>query len=220
MSGFSAARKHMVDGQVRINDVTDHKVLQAMLTVHREAFVPEDRKAMAYLDRDLDVSESGTPRFLIKPLLTAKLLQAADIVASDRVLVVGCASGYLAALAAKLAGQVVATESDAALAQKAAANLAALGLRNVTCKTAGSLDGDPEGAPFNVIILNGATEIIPSVLYGQLRGGGRLVGVDATTRPSRAMIVTHAHGEFGHRALFNATAPVLPDLKKAEAFVF
>jgi len=220
MSGFSAARKHMVDGQVRTNDVTDHRVIEAMLTVPREAFVPEDRKAIAYLDRDLDVSESGTPRFLIKPLLTGKMLQAAEITASDRVLVVGCASGYLAALAAKLASQVVATESDGALAQTAAANLAALGLANVTCKAAASLDGDPEGAPFNVIILNGATEITPKVLFGQLRGGGRLVGVFADTRPPRAVVVTHAHGEFGHRALFDATAPILPDLEKAADFVF
>lgn len=221
MSGFSTARQKMVDGQVRTNDVTDRRVLDAMLTVPREAFVPASRQALAYLDLDLDVSEAGAPkRFLIKPALTGKLLQAAEIGEGDRVLVVGCASGYIAALAAKLAGQVTATESDAALAAKARDTLASLGLANVTCKAAPCPDGDAAGAPYNVIVLNGATEVTPDGLLDQLAGGGRLVGVSAESRPQRAMIVTRTHGEFGHRALFDAAAPVLPGLDRAPAFVF
>ena len=221
MSGFATARQKMVDGQVRTSDVTDRRILDAMLTVPREAFVPASRQALAYLDLDLDVSEAGAAkRFLIKPALTGKMLQAAEIAEADRVLVVGCASGYIAALVAKLAGQVTATEGDSALVAKAREAFAALGLANVTCKAAACAEGDPAGAPYDVIVLNGATEVTPELLFGQLKEGGRLVGVSAQSRPDRAMIVTHTHGEFGHRALFDATAPVLPGLQRAPAFTF
>jgi protein-L-isoaspartate(D-aspartate) O-methyltransferase len=220
MSGFSTARLKMVDGQVRTNDVTDRNVLDAMLTVPREAFLPAARQALAYLDLDLDVSEGGTKRFLIKPQLTGKLLQAAEIGAGDNVLVVGCATGYLAALAAKLARQVTATEADSTLAARARDICAGLGLANVTVKAAACADGDPASAPYDVIILNGAAEVTPDGLLRQLKEGGRLVGVSAESSPSRAMIVTHTHGEFGHRAFFDAAAPVLPGLERAAAFVF
>lgn len=220
MSGFSTARLKMVDGQVRTNDVTDRRILDAMLTVPREAFVPATRQALAYLDLDLDVSEGGAKRFLIKPQLTGKLLQAAGIGEGDNVLVVGCATGYLAALTAKLARQVIATESDSALAAKATTAFAALGLANVTCKAASCTDGDPSAGPYDVIILNGAAEVMPDGLLGQLKEGGRLVGVSAQSQPPRAMLVTRSHGEFGHRALFDAAAPVLPGLERAAAFVF
>jgi protein-L-isoaspartate(D-aspartate) O-methyltransferase len=220
MSGFSTARLKMVDGQVRTNDVTDRRILDAMLTVPREAFVPASRQALAYLDLDLDVSEGSAKRFLIKPQLIGKLLQAAEIGEGDNVLVVGCATGYLAALTAKLARQVTATESDSALVAKAKDAFAAIGLTNVTCKAAACAEGDPAAAPYDVIILNGATEVTPDGLFGQLREGGRLVGIWAESRPSRAMIVTRTHGEFGHRPLFDAAAPVLPGLERAAAFVF
>lgn len=220
MSGFSTARQKMVDGQVRTNDVTDRRILDAMLAVPREAFVPASRQALAYLDLDLDVSEGGAKRYLIKPQLIGKLLQAAEIGEGDNVLVVGCATGYLAALAAKLARQVTATESDSALVAKAKDTFAAIGLSNVTCRAAASAEGDPAAAPYDVIILNGATEVTPDGLFGQLKEGGRLVGVSAESRPSRAMIVTRIHGEFGYRPLFDAAAPVLPGLERAAAFVF
>src|SRR6266403_965792 len=120
MSGFSTARQKMVDGQVRTSDVTDSRIIDAMLEVPREAFVPGNKQALAYLDLDLDVSAAGSPkRCLIKPAVTAKLLQAAEIKDTAKVLVVGAATGYAAALAAKLAGRVIATESDPSLAAKA-----------------------------------------------------------------------------------------------------
>jgi protein-L-isoaspartate(D-aspartate) O-methyltransferase len=191
-----------------------------MLTVPREAFVPASRQALAYLDLDLDVSEGGTKRYLIKPQLTGKLLQAADIGEGDNVLVVGCATGYLAALSARLARQVTATECDSALAAKAKDAFAALGLANVTCKAASCAEGDASAGPYDVIVLNGAAEVTPEALLGQLKEGGRLVGVSAESEPPRAMIVTHTHGEFGHRALFDAAAPVLPGLERTAAFVF
>jgi protein-L-isoaspartate(D-aspartate) O-methyltransferase len=194
MSGFSTARQKMVDGQVRPSDVTDIRIIDAMLTVPRETFVPEAKRALAYLDLDLDVGEgAAAKRCLIKPAVLAKMLQAAEIRETDRVLVVGGAPAYAAAVIAKFAGQVSATESAA---------------------------GDPANAPFDVIVLNGATEVVPEQLYRQLRDGGRLVGVFATSQPQRATIVTRSHGDFGSRALFDAVAPVLSGMERHPAFVF
>ena len=221
MSGFATARQNMVDGQVRPSDVTDIRILDAMLAVPREAFVPDNKQALAYLDLDLDVSEgSSAKRYLIQPAVLAKMLQAAEIKEADRVLVVGCATGYAAAVIARFAPQVSATESDSALAAKAQAILARNGCGNVTVQTAPPAEGDPAKAPYDVILLNGATEIVPEQLYGQLRNGGRLVGVFAMSRPARATIVTHSHGDFGHRTLFDAAAPVLPGMELVPAFVF
>jgi protein-L-isoaspartate(D-aspartate) O-methyltransferase len=194
MSGFSTARQKMVDGQVRPSDVTDIRILDAMLAVPREAFVPANKRALAYLDLDLDVSEDGSAgQFLIQPAVLAKMLQAAEIKETDHVLVVGGATGYAAAVIAKFAGQVHSTASA---------------------------DGDEASAPYDVIVLNGATEIVPQKLYGQLRDGGRLVGVFAMSQPQRATIVTRSHGDFGNRALFDATAPVLAGMERLPAFVF
>jgi protein-L-isoaspartate(D-aspartate) O-methyltransferase len=221
MSDFSTARQKMVDGQVRPSDVTDIRILDAMVAVPREAFVPESQRAMAYLDLDLDVSEAGgAKRFLIKPVVIAKMLQAAEIMETDNVLVVGCASGYTAAVVAKLGCRVTATESDGALAAKAGDVLARLGFGNVTVSTQAAADGDEANAPYDVIVLAGATEVVPNRLYRQLKDGGRLVGVFAMSRPPRAMIVTHSHADFGDRALFDAAVPVLPGLERPPAFVF
>ena len=196
MSGFSTARQKMVDGQVRPSDVTDIRIIDAMLAVPRETFVPDDQRAMAYLDLDLRVGgDDSAKRFLIKPVVMARMLQAAEIKSSDHVLVVGCGTGYVAAVVAKFAGQV-------------------------TVRTAALADGDPANSPFDVIFLNGATETVPDRLYGQLRDGGRLVGVFAQTSPPRATLVTRSHGDFGHRVLFDAAAPVLPGFERVPTFVF
>jgi protein-L-isoaspartate(D-aspartate) O-methyltransferase len=240
MSGFSTARQKMVDGQVRPSDVTDIRIIDAMLEVPREAFVPETMRAMAYLDLDLDVSEAGSAQgslidmgslidkgslinkgFLIKPVVLAKMLQAAEIGETDNVLVAGCATGYAAAVVARLAAHVSATEGDPALAARAKDILAQTGSGNVTVQAGTAAEGYPANALYDVIVLDGATEITPDRLFRQLRDGGRLVGVFAMTRPPRATIVTRSHGDdFGHRALFDAVAPVLPGLERLPAFVF
>ena len=220
MSDFSTARQKMVDCQVRPSDVTDLRIIDAMLAVPREVFVPERQRALAYLDLDVEVSEGGSARcFLIKPAVIAKMLQAADIGDTDSVLVAGCATGYTPALVARLAGQVTATD-DPQLAAKAREVLVQLGLERVTVRAADAAEGDPVNAPYDVIVLDGATGITPDRLYGQLKEGGRLVGVFAMTQPPRAMIVTHSHGDFGNRALFDASVPVLPGLERRPAFVF
>jgi protein-L-isoaspartate(D-aspartate) O-methyltransferase len=221
MSDFATARQKMVDCQVRTADVTDYRILDAMLALPREEFVPAARRALAYLDLDLDVTEGGlVPRYLIKPMLLAKLLQAAEVRAGDNMLIVGCATGYAAAVAARLAGKVTATECDAAVAAKGREALSRVGVSTVTIKVAELPAGDSADAPYDVILLNGATEIVPEILCGQLRDGGRLLGVFAATRPPRATIVTRSHGDLGHRTLFDASAPVLPGLERVPAFVF
>ena len=221
MLGFSTARQKMVDCQVRPSDVTDIRIIDAMLAVPREAFVPQSQRALAYLDLDLDISEAASAkRFLIKPAVIAKMLQAAEIKATDNVLVAGCATGYTAALAARLAGRVTATENDPAQAARARDVLAGLGLANVTFQAAAAAEGYSGNAPYDIIVLDGATEIVPDRLYAQLCDGGRLVGVFAATKPPRAMIVTHSHGDFGNRSLFDAAVPVLPGLERLPAFVF
>lgn len=221
MSDFTAARQNMVDCQVRPSDVTDLRIIDAMLAVPREQFVPESKRAMAYLDMDLDVAAAGqAKRCLIQPAVLAKLLQAATISETDRVLVVGCASGYSAAVVAHLAAEVFATEPDSSLATTATKNLADAGLSNVTVACAEPGEGDPAHGPYDVIVLDGATEVEPTGLYEQLKMGGRLVGVFATSRPPRATLVARSQGDFGSRVLFDASAPVLTGLERRPAFVF
>ena len=221
MSEFSTARQKMVDGQVRPSDVTDLRIIDALLAVPREAFVPAALRATAYLDIDLDISApGGARRFLIKPVVLARMLQAAEIKATDNVLVVGCAAGYSAAVVARIAAKVTATEADAALAERAGDCLAGQGSADIVVKAAAAADGFAANGPYDVIVLVGATEVVPEKLYAQLAPGGRLVGVFAMTQPQRAVIVTHSQDDYGQRALFDAAVPVLPGLERLPAFVF
>lgn len=221
MSDFSRQRQKMVDGQVRPSDVTDLRIIDAMLAVPREDFVPAGQRAMAYLDIDLaiDTAAPGAKRFLIKPVVLARMLQAANIQPTENVLVVGCATGYSAAVAAKLGGRVTATDGDADVTGEAAGRLQA-GYPNVVCACAATAAGYPANAPYDVIVLAGATEVVPSGLYAQLSPGGRLVGVFAMGVPQHAVLVTHSHDDYGTRTLFDVAVPVLPGLERLPAFVF
>lgn len=221
MTDFARARQNMVDGQIRPASVTDWRIIDGMRILPREQFLPEAKRELAYLDIDIDVDPNGAGQhFLLNPIGTARLLQSAEIGEHDHVLVVGCATGYFAALAAKMADRVTATIEDEALAQAARANLARLGIANVTFVVAESDAGAPGSAPFDVILLNGATEREPAKLYDQLKMGGRLVGVFAEGKPQRATIVTRSPHDFGARVLFDASVPVLPGLQREPAFVF
>jgi len=221
MSDFTTSRQNMVDCQVRPSDVTDLRIIDAMLAVPREAFVPDSKRPIAYLDMDIDVAAGGQgKRHLIKAAVLAKMIQAAAISTTDRVLVVGCATGYSAAVVAHLAAEVFATEPDQALAATASKTLTGLGLTNVTVTTAAPAEGDPAHGPYDVIILDGATELEPQGLYEQLKMGGRLVGVFATSQPPRATLVARSPADFGSRVLFDASAPVLAGLERRPAFTF
>jgi protein-L-isoaspartate(D-aspartate) O-methyltransferase len=228
MVNFRAARRAMVDGQVRTSDVTNLDLIEAMLTIPREAFVPERLAAFAYIDRDLALPTSGgAPRYMIKPALTAKLIQACAMDAQDRVLVVGSATGYSAAVASRLAGTVTALEEDPALGEEAPAVLRRLGFTKVTPVTGRLTGGWPAAAPYDVILAEGGVELVPDALFAQLSDGGRLVTVLYNAAGGRleglmgkAMLFRPAGGEDGGRPLFDAAAPLLPGFAKAPAFAF
>src|SRR5215469_16373701 len=199
MTDFAAARRMMVDSQVRTSDVTDPRIIAAMLELPRERFVPEAKAALAYLDADVPVTEAqgGKPvRRLLKPMVLAKLVQAAAVQASDHVLDVGCASGYSSALLARLARSVIALEEEETLIRLARENLKAVGADNVTV-VAGPLTQGWQGGVsyYDVIFLNGATEIAPQALTRQLKDGGRLVGVLGRGPTGQAMIYRSVGGD-------------------------
>jgi protein-L-isoaspartate(D-aspartate) O-methyltransferase len=215
------ARRMMVAGQVRTNDVTDLRVQEAMLEVMRERFVPPERQALAYLDLDVPVQAgSDAPRYLLKPMVLAKLVQAAELEAGDHVLDVGCATGYSSAVLGRLVKSVVALEEDGELARAARAALADVGARNVTLSTGALVDGSPSQAPFDAILLNGATEIVPHTLLGQLKEGGRLVCVLRRGPVGKATIYRRASGHVSAHTLFDASAPLLPGFARPPEFVF
>jgi len=215
MTDFAAARRNMVEGQVRTADVTDLRIQAAMLELPRENFVPPASVALAYLDLDLPL---GGSRRLLKPMVFAKLIHAADIASTDRVLDVGCATGYGTAVLSRIAGQVVALEEDQGLAQSARSALA--GFENVSVVTGPLAAGWRQGAPYDVIVLEGATEVVPEAFLPQLRGGGRLVCVLGTGPAARAMLYCRSGEELGGRPVFDATAALLPGLAKPPIFAF
>jgi len=217
MTDFAAARRHMVDGQVRTADVTDLRIILAMQEIPRERFVPPASAALAYLDIDLPVGDGGSRR-LIKPMVLAKLIHAADIGSSDRVLDVGCATGYGAAVLSRVAGGVVALEQDAGLAQ--AARTALAGTANVSVVGGPLTAGWPQGGPYDVIILEGATEIAPQAYLSQLKEGGRVACVLGSGPGAKAMIYYRSGDELGGRPVFDASAALLPGFAKTPVFAF
>lgn len=216
MTDYSAARRHMVDGQVRPNDVTDLRVITAMLDVPRERFVPPAASALAYLDIGLAVSEGA--RRLLKPMVLAKLLNGADLNATDRVLDVGCATGYGAAVLARIVGEVVALEQDANLAKAAQAALSSS--PNVSVVTGPLVEGWRSGAPYDLILLEGATEVEPQAFRSQLKDGGRLICILGAAPNAKAMLYRRSGDEMGGRPIFDAAAATLPGFAKTPVFAF
>jgi len=220
MLDFAAARRMMVDGQVRTADVTDLRLLDVMGQVPRERFVAPGQAPLAYLDRDLPASDGAgsSGRCLLKPMVLAKLIQAAEIAPGDSLLDVGCATGYSSALLAQLAGAVVALEEDRALAGAAERNLSPL--PNVKVATGPLVLGWPASEPYDVILMQGATEVVPDALLSQLKDGGRLVCVFGAEPQRKAMLYRRSDGETSGRPLFDASAPLLPGFSRKPAFVF
>ncbi len=218
MTDFAAARRHMVDGQVRTADVTDLRLIAAMLEVPREQFLPPAAAALAYIDLDVPLESGKAPRRLLKPMVLAKLIQALDLAATDKVLDVACATGYAAAVLARIAGQVIALEQDKSLAEAAGAALAAQ--PNVSVVTGALTEGCPQEAPFDAIVLEGASETVPLTLCRQLKDGGRLVCVLGAGPAAKAMLYRRSGEDVGGRAIFDAAAAVLPGFAKPPAFAF
>lgn len=207
----------MLDGQLRPNRLTDERLQEAFLAVPREAFVPAALRGVAYVDEDVPL---GGGRFLMEPMVFARLLQAAELQPGDVLLDVGCATGYSTAVAARLVATVVALECDPELARQANENLAALDVVNAAVVVGELPRGYPEQGPYDVILLNGSADRIPETLLAQLAEGGRLVGVEDDEGAGRAVIYLKRDGLVGRRVLFDAAVKPLPGFQREPSFVF
>jgi protein-L-isoaspartate(D-aspartate) O-methyltransferase len=219
MPDFAVARRMMVDGQLRTFDITDQAVLAAMLATPRERFVPPALAGIAYLDTELFVGGRNR-RHLLKPMILGKLLQAAEIRSTDRVLDVGCATGYSAAVLAMLCAQVIALEEDPDLARQARQILPDVGATNVSVVEGPLSDGWKAGMPYDVIVVNGLCEIVSPNLLDQLTENGRLVAIVGDGPAPKAMIYRCVDGNVSTRPTFDASGPPLPGFTRPPAFQF
>lgn len=205
---YSSMRAAMVESQLRTSDVDDQRVIAAMAKVPREDFVPEARRAMAYTDRPVPL-DGG--RSLNPPLVTGRLLKEAQIAQGDKVLLIGAATGYCAALLIQLGAVVTAVEED---------SFDPAQVPGVTLRRAPLAHGASEGAPYDVLLIDGAVAEVPAELVQQLAEGGRVVTglVDGTvTRLCSGRIVG---GRLGLSSLADIEMVVLPGFAKPARFIF
>lgn len=219
MTDFAQSRRKMVDNQLRTNDVTDHRILDAMEWVPREKFVPVSKQPVAYIDEELPVNAAGT-RFLMKPHIFGKLTQLAEIRENDVVLVIGTGSGYSAAVLSRLAASVVAVEEDADLSASAAEMLVDLGIENAAVVEGKLVEGCASEGPYDAIVIDGAVEELPAGLLKQLKSDGRLVVIEGQGGAAAARIYQNSDGVAASRFGFNASTALLPGFEKAREFVF
>lgn len=214
---FEAMRAAMVDNQLRTVGVTDPRIVGALSAVPRERFVPEARRGVAYVDDAIPLTPG---RFLNTPMAFGRLLAAVKIGASERVLLIGAATGYGAAVIARLAREVVAVEQDEGLANDARGMLASQGVSNVSVEYGAPESGWAAGAPYDVVFVDGAIEAVPQALLDQLRDGGRLAAVLIERGVSRIAIGVKAGEGFGTTALAEVATPRLPGFAPAAEFRF
>lgn len=217
MFDSALARRMMVDGQVRTADVHNPELLVAMLEVPRERFVPPPLAEQAYVDGDLDL---GNGRAILAPMVFAKLVDAAQLSGREHILDVGCGLGYSSAILARLAGSVVALEENGDLARLAKAALAGYGASGITAVQGPLASGWPGLAPYDFILLNGATEIVPDDLGRQLKPNGRLACIFGSPPVAKATLFRSAEGQLVGRPIFDAAALTLPGFRAAPTFVF
>jgi protein-L-isoaspartate(D-aspartate) O-methyltransferase len=214
---YAATRRNMVESQLRPNKVTSEAVLDALAAVPREIYVPEFLRGVAYVDEDIPL---GGGRFLMEPMIFARLVQLASVQPGDAALVIGSGTGYGAAILSRLAGRVVALEGDRGLAQSATQTLKSQGIANVAVIERPLSAGAPHLAPFDVILFEGSVDIVPTAIIEQLANGGRLVAVVNHDGIGRATLMTHRDGVVAGRIGFDAAVPRLPGFERAAAFVF
>jgi protein-L-isoaspartate(D-aspartate) O-methyltransferase len=212
--GFEAMRRAMVASQLRTTGVNDPRVVAAMGVVPRERFVPADRRALAYADTCVPLSAN---RELNSPMATGRLLSEARLDGGERALVIGAATGYSAALLARLVKTVVAVEEDADLAAFAREALAGTGVEVVTGPLA---DGHAAGGPYDFVLVDGAVEQVPQGIVDQVADGGELALAlveDGVTRLALGRVVA---GAFGATAFADAETAILPGFQKPRTFQF
>ncbi|MGI9389445.1 MAG: protein-L-isoaspartate O-methyltransferase family protein [Boseongicola sp.] len=215
MSDFAHRRTIMVDTQVRPSDVTKFPIINAMLTVPREQFVPDNRREAAYAGENLDI---GYGRLLLEPRTFAKMLEVADIQPDDLVLDVACGLGYSAAVAAKLAEAVIALEDSGELCAEAEAALSAVGADNVAVVEGQLVEGAEKHGPYDVILIEGGVEAVPDSLCDQLKPGGRIVAIFDDGHTGTAKVGYRTEDSTDWLYAFNASGPVLPGFRCAQEF--
>jgi protein-L-isoaspartate(D-aspartate) O-methyltransferase len=215
MSDFASRRVMMVDTQVRPSDVTKFPIIEAMLSVPREVYVPDDRREAAYVGENLPL---GGGRVLLEARTLAKLLDAIDLRPGEMVLDLGCGLGYSAAVIARLVGTVVAIEDDEAMAADAQRLLSEEGVDNALVLAGPLAAGAAKHAPYDAIMVQGGVETVPDALLQQLKDGGRIGAIFMDGPLGTAKIGYKSDGHITWRPVFNATAPVLEGFRKARAF--
>jgi protein-L-isoaspartate(D-aspartate) O-methyltransferase len=218
MSVHETARAHMIESQLRPNRVTDDRVIGAFAQLRRELFVPENLRAVAYIDEDLPV---GDGRYLMQPMVAARLLQIAAVEPKETALVVGAGVGYEAALLSLLARSVIALEEHAELARFGRSALVEHGIATASYVEAPLSGGHRQRAPYDVILFGGAVAEVPQEINAQLGEGGRMLAV---LRPGggvgRATVMLRTGGVLAQRVIFDAATPLLPGFVPKPAFVF
>jgi protein-L-isoaspartate(D-aspartate) O-methyltransferase len=218
MKPFDAARTSMIDSQLRPNKVTDDRLLGAFASVRRELFVPEHLRSVAYIDEDLPL---GGGRYLMEPMVFARMLQEAAVERTDAVLIVGAGIGYEAAVTAILTRNVVALEEDSELARRGRAALVEHAVATVNVVEGPLHDGYRPRAPYDVILFGGAIAEIPAEIGAQLAEGGRLLAVvKSSNMIGRATLATRTGGVLARRVIFDAATPFLPGFAPKPSFVF
>jgi protein-L-isoaspartate(D-aspartate) O-methyltransferase len=220
MDDFAELRRRLVDNQIRPSEITDHDLIQAFLAVPRELFVAPGERPFAYSDRELRYSDKIPNRRLIDPVQQARLIAALPIGPDSKVMVIGCGTGYSAAILARLAGTVVALEEEPELAARAAELLPQVGAGNVDLVQGKLSEGWPAEAPYDAILFDGAVEVVPEPILAQLRPDAVLVAIVASERISRAMMFERVAGRASEWPLFEAWATLLPGFERAREFVF
>lgn len=217
MTDFSKRRTMMVDTQVRPSDVTKFPIIDAMLTVAREDFVPAAQREAAYVGENLNL---GQGRVLLEPRSLAKMLDVLAIDGDELVLDVGCTLGYSTAVIARMAQAVVAVEEDAGMAREAQDALVAAGADNAVVHEGPLIDGAPQHGPYDVIAIQGGVADVPAGLLDQLKEGGRIAAMFMDGPLGEVRVGYKRAGKISWRLAFNATAPVLPGFDKEMTFNF
>ncbi len=221
---FHQARQNMVDGQVRTNKVTSHALIRRLRDIPREIFVASEQAPFCYIDEDLPLSGG---RFLLEPMVLARLIQAAELTQTDNVLDVGCASGYSSVIMAGLCGSVIGVDRDKNLIDRATNNVRELSVPNCSFIAGPMLNGYASKAPYDAILVNGSVAELPNALFDQLKDGGRLLcvlkqsGTQAIALgPGKAMIYKKSGSVISGRALFDAASPYIENPPANNKFVF
>ncbi|MBL3563453.1 protein-L-isoaspartate O-methyltransferase [Rhodovulum sulfidophilum] len=217
MADYAARREAMVDTQVRPSDVTRLPIIEALLSVPREAFVPARLREAAYIGENLPLAHD---RVLLEPRSFAKMLEALDLGPGDMVLDLGAGLGYSAAVMARMADAVVALEEDGSMAREAEATFGEHDVDNVAVEVGALTEGAPRHGPYDAIMVEGAIEELPQAIADQLKEGGRIVALFMEGTLGVARIGWKVEGVLNWRFLFNASAPVLPGFARATEFEF